>query len=117
MQYLSGGPWSWSSEAHTAYPRSARAGLHLLRSTATEWPFHADATGAARPWRTDRPATDAGVRRHGKTRSDGSRSDLLETKGVVMITSELRRSTTRGPRTPAGRAGTQRRGGIRRGSG
>jgi hypothetical protein len=43
MQYQSGGPWLWSSEAPTAYPRSARAGLCLLRSTATEWPFHADA--------------------------------------------------------------------------
>jgi hypothetical protein len=50
-------------------------------------------------------------------RSDGRGIDLLEEEGVVMIMSELRRSTTYGPRLPVGTAGTGERGGNRRGSG
>lgn len=72
------------------------------------------------PWSAGDPA----VRRHtpksadtGAARSDGRGIDLLDQKGAVMIKSELLRSATYGPRLPVGTAGTDGRGGDRRGAG
>jgi hypothetical protein len=54
----------------------------------------------------------------GSTRSDGRGIDLLDTKGVVVRMSRLRRSSADGPRLPLDTAaGAARRGGIHRGSG
>lgn len=50
-------------------------------------------------------------------RSDGRGIDLVDEKGVAMIVSDYRRSATHGPRLPVGTAGTDGRGGCRRGAG
>jgi hypothetical protein len=50
-------------------------------------------------------------------RSDGRGIDLIDQKGVVVSMSDLRRSATQGPRLPVGTAGTDGRGGSRRGAG
>lgn len=99
----------------TTSPQAAAAAQHSAPiHTPDVWPFHADARTAVRSRRPDCPAPTAGIRRHGPARSDGRGIDLLETKGVVMVMSDLRRSATHGPRTPAG---TDCRGGSRRGAG
>ena len=53
----------------------------------------------------------------GSFRSDGRGIDLLDEEGVVLIMSDLRRSAMNGPRLPGGAAGSDGRGGRRRGTG
>lgn len=99
-------------------PRSAactpRARVAPIHRSPSVWPFHADARAGTSSGELLVRRWSAGIRRHGDHPGwTAVKATFSIEKGVVVIMSDSW-SAMHGPRMPAGRAGTNGRGGSRR---